>query len=141
MANNGMKITKKGFDVETESGIKNYLIHSGVNSLKVYAEGYNYMTLSAADHSEYVQITHGLGYVPMIYFAYRHPETGYWHDAPSRATTAEWAVTYDICGGYTVTSTYTNLWVFDTVAHPVTSTVNVYYKYLIFVNPEESDWT
>jgi hypothetical protein len=141
MTNYGIKITKPGFDALTETDIKNFVTHSTYNSLKIFMEGYNYMTLSLADHDVYTQIVHNLGYTPIIYYAYRHPETGYWHDTPTRATVSEWPVTYDICGGYTVTSTYANFWIFDTLANPVGGNTNVYYKYIIFVNPEEEDWS
>jgi hypothetical protein len=78
MADIGIKVSKPGIDV-SETDVKNQVINSEHNSLKVWMTGSTNITKSAGTGDFSVNIAHGLGYPPffLTYFKLVHASK-YW---------------------------------------------------------------
>jgi len=133
-------------DVDARKGeILLQTITSLKNTLKVATSGYG----TASVPTDYgttgikweLDITHGLGYKPIILFYYKHPTNDRWHRAISYSdinSGASWA----LYAGYSNTDVNTvKLFMYDGLLDPMPSTpTNVDYKYYIMVDPRKDAW-
>lgn len=74
----GIKITKRGYDVQTEVNPKNFIFHSDFNHLKTSSSGeVNIDNVSTSSNSE-ISIAHGLGIRPLVIAYWRELADSKW---------------------------------------------------------------
>jgi len=138
----GIKIAKPGTDVLEETDPESFLVHTGYNTLKISQEGYGTTTV-VTEVQTTIDITHNLGYNPVVLFYFTHPEDSKWHQAPSRADINQ-GYSYYMGGGWVYKDTNTiTLKLNDSGSAPIPSPpgeVTVEYKYYIFIDPATDSW-
>jgi len=140
MANFGIKSTKDGLDVSS-STVTDFTVNSPYNSLKIFLEDFGTASVSTGvvwtDN-----IVHNLGYKPVVFFYFKHPDNSMWHKAPSYGdinTGADWALAGNV-KNTDINTTQLRLYD-DSVFDPMPSSpTNVDYKYIIFVDPRKDIW-
>lgn len=138
---------KASFDNNNVSSAlpNNLNLSSLYNTLKIFDSGYgtaSVPTLGVLGGPRWEQdITHNLGYKPIILFYYKHPETSQWHKAVSVAD-ANTGTTWDLYGYYSNTDVNTTqLVLYDGLLSPMPSSpTNVDYKYYILIEPRQDAW-
>jgi hypothetical protein len=126
-----IKVTKPNKDIESTSP-RDFTIHSDYNMLKIAKEG------SGDFDSGSVDITHSLGYKPIIWLYGYHPELARWYSASTRATGTEWTISW---GFSHISNNAIRLQVatYPEVGSP-TALENMYYKYFILIEPRKDAW-
>ena len=78
----GIKIAKAGKSLES-SDINDYTFHSSVNTLKIYKESFGTKSVSTGSIAT-IDVTHNLGYKPMVFGYFKHPGSSCWFGMPCR---------------------------------------------------------
>ena len=134
----GLRFTKPGKDISSTDP-RDFTIHSDYNILKVAEEGYGSFG-AVAGGEQTVDISHNLGYKPIVWYYGYHPELDRWCMATSRLDNISG---YNISWGFThlnnntvrlSCSTYCNLIGGCSVLN------EAYYKYYILIEPRKDAW-
>jgi hypothetical protein len=135
----GVRISKPGKNVFTDA-IKDMALDSRVNMLKVHMAGYGTQSVTTAVTAN-IDVTHNLGYRPIVYFYFEHPENDRWHLSPARVDSTT-GTTWDLLSAYDHQSVNTvRFKLYDGGVDPMPSSpTNVNYKYFILVDPQAGAW-
>lgn len=139
MADYGLKSTRSGKDI-TSTTVRDYTLHSQYNTLKIATEGYGTASVTTGVNWT-LDVAHNLGYKPMIFFYYKHPNNNRWHLATSYAdinTGATWALYGNVVHK---NDNEVTLKLYDGLIDTMPSSpTNVNYKYIILIEPRLDTW-
>ncbi len=140
MGDFGMKVAKIGADIDSTDP-RDYHFHSGINMLKIFKEAFGTKSITTGVVGT-VDVTHNLGYKPIILSYFKHPSDGHWYSAPCR--------TYDfdtIPPSWDLMSVmkHTNnnqiqLRFYDGDPAMPSSPTNIDYKYYVLADPRQDAW-
>ena len=146
MANYGMKVSKKGKNVRTVTDPRSFISKSSINILKIAKQGSGTASLIAPDPMDpdaniwTLNVNHNLGYRPIVFFYFEHPEISKWVQTPSRVDFNVDTASYIISGvavNQTVNRTQLQLEIDDMApSYPV----SVKYKYYVMIEPRQDAW-
>lgn len=140
MANNyRLRVSRTGANALTDS-IRLMTVDSTVNMLKIHMEGYATQAVTTGVVAN-INIDHNLGYKPIVYFFFKHPQNNKWHFAPARAD-FNTGTTWDLYGAWNHQSVNrVQLQLYDSFTFPMPSSpTNINYKYYILVDPQKDAW-
>lgn len=132
----GIKASRAGNDVLT-AATRLLTVTSGVNMYKVAMSAYGTVSI-ASGASWTTDITHNLGYKPIVRFYVEHPEISQWVLAPALAgiaTGGTWDMT---CVAVNVDTNTVRLGVYTAPFSPSPRTFK--YKYYIMIEPRKDAW-
>ena len=140
----GIKVAKKGSNVNSTNP-RDFTLHSGINMLKIYQEVAGVATLSKGVLWTR-DITHNLGYKPMVFFFFYHPGMQKWCSSPCVAdflnvspvgSEARWGI---IASKRNVTNNVLRIRLVEYQNTMPTPTASVPYKVYIMADPSQGDW-
>lgn len=135
----GIKVAKEGKDI-TSTDPRDYRFHSGINILKIFKEGFGTKSVAHGVVGT-VDVTHNLGYKPMVFSYFKHPSNGHWYSAPCRTYEYGGSATWDLMSVMKHTSNnQIQIRLYDGDPAMPLSPTNVNYKYYILADPRENDW-
>ena len=139
MADWGIKVTNTGSDVNTETDVKDFVIHSGYNILKVHPDYSDYGSVTLNDgnsHYETITISHNFGYNPVFLLFFQREDDSVWK-MPCWDNN-----TLFVGKKYTDTNTIT-IYIYHTKADAGSSyhaEEDVEYRYFTCVDPRDELW-
>jgi len=136
----GIKVAKVGKNINS-SDINDYTFHSSINMLKIYKEGFGTKSVSTGVVAT-IDVTHNLGYKPMVFSYFKHPSDGHWYSAPCRTYDYETIPpTWDLMSVMKhLDNNKIQIRLYDGDPAMPTSPTNVDYKYYILADPRENAW-
>jgi hypothetical protein len=135
----GIKVAKEGKS-SSSSDPRDYSFHSYFNQLKIFDEVHGVISLSTTVVGT-VNNTHNLGYKPLIFSYFEHPEVSKWYSAPCRTYNAlSTPPTWDLISVMKHVSANEIQVRFYDDGFMTSSPTNVQYKYYILVDPREGAW-
>ena len=136
----GIKVTAEGKHI-TSTNPRDYRFHSGINMLKIFKEAYGTKSVTTGV-VETVDVTHNLGYKPMVFSYFKHPSDGHWYSAPCRTYDYETIPpTWDLMSVMKHLNTnQIQLRFYDGDPAMPSSPTNVNYKYYILADPRANAW-
>lgn len=143
MAEPILKVVKTGKSIDSTDP-RDFSLHSEINTLKIYKSGYGTLSLATGVTST-VNITHNLGYKPIIFGFFKHPGSSCWFGMPCRTYNTFGIVsprtTWDLIGSIKNADVNTvQLNFYDGYPAMPSSPVTVEYKYYILADPRENAW-
>lgn len=136
----GIKVAKNGKSI-TSTNIRDYTLHSSINMLKIFKEGFGTKSVTTGVVAT-TDVTHNLGYKPMVFSYFKHPSDGHWYCAPCRTYDFEHTPpNWDLMSVMKhVDSNKIQIRLYDGDPAMPTSPTNIDYKYYILADPRENDW-
>lgn len=136
----GIKVAKKGSNVNSTNP-RDYNFHSGINMLKVFREVSGVKSVARGVVGT-IDITHNLGYKPMMFSYFRHPSDGHWYSAPCR--TFDYGTqppTWDLMVLMKhLNNNQIQIRMYDGDPAMPTTPTNINYKYYILADPRQDAW-
>jgi hypothetical protein len=140
MGDYGMKVAKTGKSI-TSTNPRDYRFHSGINMLKIFKEAFGSKSVSTGVVGT-IDVTHNLGYKPIVLSYFKHPSDGHWYSAPCR--TFDYETTFPNWDLMSVMKHINNnqiqIKLYDGDPPMPTSPTSINYKYYILADPRENDW-
>lgn len=139
----GIKVAKEGKDI-TSTDPRDYRFHSGINMLKIFKEGFGTKSVARGDVGT-VDVTHNLGYKPMVFGYFKHPGSSCWFGMPCRTYNTynipNPRTTWDLIGNISnINNNTVRLKFYDGSPAMPSSPSSINYKYYILADPRQDDW-
>lgn len=140
MGDFGVKVAKAGADIDS-TNIRDYTLHSGVNILKIFQEITNIASVTTGVVKT-IDITHNLGYKPMVLSYFKHPSDGHWYSAPCRTFDyGNQPPTWDLMSVMKhLSDNQIQIRLYDGDPAMPSSPTNISYKVYILADPREDAW-